>query len=255
VLLLCAVQRIYHDTHHNSRVAFRVAAFYKFVPVPDLVELKERLKELSAEAGTVGTILLAPEGINGTIAGRAEAVERVLTALRSEPRFADLETKESETEVWPFQRMKVRLKKEIIRMNVPEADPTVKVGTYVDPTDWNDLIQDPDVVLVDTRNAYEVEVGTFRGARDPGTRVFSQFPTYVQRDLDPAVHKRVATFCTGGIRCEKATAYLLAQGFEEVYHLRGGIIRYLKEVPAEESLWEGKCFVFDERAGVDGETA
>lgn len=227
-----------------------VAAFYKFVKLPDYVELRSPLLELCLAQGIRGTILLATEGINGTIAGTRQGIDMVLASLRSDDRFTDLEHKESIADEMPFDRLKVRLKREIVTLGIPEVDPTEQVGTYVEPQDWNDLITNSEVTLVDTRNQYEVDIGTFQGAKSPETTTFRQFPQYVEQQLDPTQHKKVALFCTGGIRCEKATAYLLAQGFEEVYHLKGGILKYLEEVPPEESLWQGECFVFDQRVAV-----
>jgi UPF0176 protein len=197
-----------------------------------------------------GTILLAPEGINGTIAGSRQAIDSVLSFLRADPRLADLEHKESDAESPPFQRMKVRLKKEIVTIGLSEVNPNEQVGTYVDPKDWNHLINDPEVTVIDTRNDYEVSIGTFQKAQNPNTKSFREFPEYVSHQLDPKKHKKVALFCTGGIRCEKASSFMLSQGFEEVYHLKGGILKYLEEVPESESLWEGECFVFDERIAV-----
>ncbi|WP_088891751.1 oxygen-dependent tRNA uridine(34) hydroxylase TrhO [Leptolyngbya ohadii] len=227
-----------------------VAAFYKFVKLPDYAELRSPLLELCLAQGIRGTILLAAEGINGTIAGTRQGIDAVLAKLRSDDRFADLQHKESGAIEMPFDRLKVRLKREIVTLGIPEVDPTEQVGTYVEPQDWNNLITRPDITLVDTRNQYEVDIGTFQGAKSPETATFRQFPQYVEQQLDPNQHKKVALFCTGGIRCEKATAYLLAQGFEEVYHLKGGILKYLEEVPPEESLWQGECFVFDQRVAV-----
>jgi UPF0176 protein len=200
--------------------------------------------------GIKGTILLAAEGINGTIAGSRQAIDAVLGFLQADPRFADLEHKESQADFPPFDRLKVRLKKEIVTLGIPEVDPNEQVGTYVHPRDWNELINDPDVVVIDTRNDYEVDIGTFKGAKNPHTDSFRQFPDYVRRHLNPTQHKKVAMFCTGGIRCEKASSYLLSQGFQEVYHLKGGILKYLEEVPPEISHWQGECFVFDQRVAV-----
>jgi UPF0176 protein len=228
-----------------------VASFYRFVAFPDFREAKEPLLGRCLECGVKGTILLAPEGINGTIAGPEGGIDAVLECLRSDARFAGLKARMSEVDGIPFGRMRVRLKKEIVTLKAPEADPTKRVGEYVAPRDWNELLEDPEVVVVDTRNAFEVEEGTFRGAINPGTRSFGQFPGWVDANLDPKEHRAIAMFCTGGIRCEKATSYLLQRGFERVYHLRGGILGYLDEVPAEESLWEGKCFVFDGRGAID----
>ncbi|KGE03326.1 Rhodanese domain protein [Pseudohaliea rubra DSM 19751] len=230
-----------------------MAALYKFAGLPDYRELREPLLAFCCEQGVRGTLLLAEEGINGTIAGSRSAVDAVLARLRADPRLADLEHKESLHEAPPFLRMKVKLKREIVTMGVPRVDPRHTVGTYVEPGDWNALVDDPEVLLIDTRNDYEIGIGTFRGAVDPGTRTFREFPAWVKKNLDPAKHRKVAMFCTGGIRCEKATGYLLEEGFEAVFHLRGGILRYLEEVPAEESAWEGECFVFDERVAVNHE--
>jgi UPF0176 protein len=233
-------------------MSITVCAFYKFVRIDDPAVLRSRLRQVMAARDIKGTILLAPEGINGTISAEPTKMSAFLSELRDDPRFAELVVKQAQTDRHPFQRLKVRLKREIVTLRAPEADPTKRVGTYVAPKDWNALITDPEVIVIDTRNAYEVADGTFKGAIDPGTRSFGQFPQFVARNLDPARHKRVAMFCTGGIRCEKASAYMLAHGFPEVYHLEGGILRYLAEVPEAESLWQGKCFVFDERGGVDG---
>lgn len=208
------------------------------------------LLALCNKYGIKGTLLLAQEGLNGTVAGSREGIDALLQHLRSDRRLADIDHKESYAVTMPFYRMKVRLKKEIVTLGVPGIDPSKKVGTYVPPMKWNALITDPDVILVDTRNAYEYEIGTFKGALDPHTETFREFPEFVHNNLDPAKHKKVAMFCTGGIRCEKASAYMLEQGFAEVYHLQGGILKYLEEVPIEESLWEGECFVFDQRVAV-----
>ena len=227
-----------------------VVTFYKFVSLPDFAEKQPILLSYCQAQEVKGTILLAKEGINGTIAGLRDSVDSVLSFLRSDPRLADLEHKESYTDTPPFERMKVRLKQEIVTLGLPEVDPNQQVGAYISPQDWNDLISDPEVTVVDTRNDYEVDIGTFQRAQNPQTESFRQFPDYVRQHLDPSKHKKVALFCTGGIRCEKASSFLLAQGFEQVYHLKGGILKYLEEVPAEESLWEGECFVFDERVAV-----
>lgn len=227
-----------------------VAALYKFVKLPDFAEKRDPLLSYCQAQGVKGTILLALEGINGTIAGSRQAIDSVLWFLRSDPRLADLESKESYTETPPFERMKVRLKQEIVTLGMPEIDPSEQVGIYVNPQEWNDLISNPEVTVIDTRNDYEVNIGTFQGAENPQTELFREFPDYVRRHLDPTKHKKVALFCTGGIRCEKASSFMLAQGFAEVYHLKGGILKYLQEVPAKESLWEGECFVFDERVAV-----
>jgi UPF0176 protein len=233
----------------NSKIV--IAALYKFVRLEDYAALRELLQMKCQQEGIRGTLLLAREGINGTVAGFAPGIQALLDYLHKDPRLADLEWKESYAESNPFYRMKVRLKKEIVTLGVPEVDPTQVVGTYVNPKDWNALIQDPDVVLIDTRNQYEYTIGTFKGAIDPKTDSFRQFPNFVKENLTQEDQKKkVAMFCTGGIRCEKASSYMLHQGFKEVYHLKGGILKYLEEVPSEESLWEGECFVFDGRVGV-----
>lgn len=228
-----------------------VAALYKFVRLDDFEQLREPLLALMLAQNVRGTLLLANEGINGTIAGPRAGIDTVLGWLREDPRLADLEHKESFHDEHPFLRTKVKLKKEIVTMGVEGIDPNRTVGTYLSPEEWNAVISDPETILIDTRNDYEVEVGTFKGAINPETRTFREFPDYVKDTLDPAKHKKVAMFCTGGIRCEKSTAYLKEQGFEEVYHLKGGILKYLEEMPREDSLWEGECFVFDERVTVD----
>jgi len=227
-----------------------VSAFYKFVKLPQFADLRAGLLAAAKERGIRGTILLAPEGINGTIAGAPDALAGMMAFIRSFPDFADLESKESHADVMPFQRMKVRLKREIVTMGVPDVDPAASVGTYVAPEDWNALISNPDVLVIDTRNSFEVQAGTFRNAIDPHTRSFGEFPAYVQRELSQARARPIAMFCTGGIRCEKATSYLRQQGFEKVYHLKGGILKYLEVIPPEQSLWQGACFVFDEREGL-----
>ena len=227
-----------------------VVTFYKFVRLPDFAEKRDSLLSHCEAQGIRGTILLAAEGINGTIAGSRQAIDAVLSFLRSDPRLVDLEQKESYADSAPFDRMKVRLKKEIVTLGLPEIDPSDRVGTYVSPQEWNELISDPEVTIIDTRNEYEVSIGTFRGAKNPKTASFRQFPDYVRNHLDPNKQRKVALFCTGGIRCEKATSFMMAQGFQEVYHLKGGILKYLEEVPAEESLWQGECFVFDQRVAV-----
>ena len=230
--------------------ALVVAAIYKFVKLEDCAAMRTPLLAQCDALGISGTLLLAHEGINGTIAGTRASIDQILAYLHSDPRLADLEHKESAAEQPPFYRMKVKLKKEIVTMGVPGIDPTELVGHYVKPEDWNALISDPDVLLIDTRNDYEVDVGTFKGALNPHTTTFREFPEYVKKNIDPQQKPRVAMFCTGGIRCEKASAYMLQQGFSEVYHLQGGILKYLENVPAEESLWQGECFVFDQRVAV-----
>ncbi len=227
-----------------------VAALYRFVAIDDPAALRGPLLEVMRENGVKGTLLLAREGINGTVAGSRARVDALLAWLRSDPRFADIECKESTTHLPPFARAKVRLKNEIVTMGVPGVHPARAVGTYVEPRDWNVLIDDPEVILIDARNEYEVEIGTFRGARNPRTRTFRDFPRYARENLDPGRDRKVAMFCTGGIRCEKATAYLKQLGFGQVYHLKGGVLRYLAEVPEGESAWQGECFVFDQRVTV-----
>lgn len=228
-----------------------IVTFYKFVRLEDYREMRMPLLDFCKVQEAKGSILLAEEGINATIAGSREGIDTILAHLQSDERFADLEYKESFAEFQPFGRMKVRLKREIVHLGVPDIDPTQVVGTYVLPQEWNAIIQDPDVLLIDTRNDYEYEIGTFQGAINPKTGSFDEFPQYVAQNLDPTQHKKVAMFCTGGIRCEKATSYMLAQGFEEVYHLQGGILKYLEEVNPVQSTWEGECFVFDDRVAVD----
>ncbi|EKE76790.1 rhodanese-related sulfurtransferase [Gallaecimonas xiamenensis] len=229
---------------------FVVAALYKFARLPRYQALQQPLLDLMNANAIKGTLLLADEGINGTVCGTREAIDRLKTFLDDQPEFAGMSYKESFSEEQAFYRTKVKLKKEIVTMGVCGIDPNKVVGTYVKPEQWNALISDPEVLLVDTRNDYEVAVGTFKGAIDPNTKAFRDFPTYVKDHLDPAKHKKVAMFCTGGIRCEKSTAFLKEQGFDEVYHLEGGILKYLEQVPAEQSLWEGECFVFDQRVTV-----
>ncbi|UZJ45863.1 rhodanese-related sulfurtransferase [Marinimicrobium sp. C6131] len=231
--------------------AFVVAALYKFASLPDFREMSDPLRERCVALGLKGTLLLAHEGINGTVAGSREGIDGLLDYLRSDPRLVDLEHKESPSDEQPFYRMKIKLKKEIVTMGVEGIDPRQSVGTYVAPSDWNALISDPDVLVIDTRNHYEYAIGSFERAVDPETETFREFPQYVQDNLDPSRYKKVAMFCTGGIRCEKATAYMKSQGFDEVYHLQGGILKYLEEVPEEESLWRGECFVFDNRVAVN----
>jgi UPF0176 protein len=228
-----------------------VCALYKFVRLPNFESLRQPLLELMLAERVRGTLLLAEEGINGTIAGTREGIDLVLEHLQNHPSLKPLDTKESFHQDMPFLRSKVKLKKEIVTMGIEGIDPNRSVGAYVKPEDWNALISDPEVLLVDTRNDYEVEIGTFENALNPNTTSFRNFPDYVKDNLDPEQHKKVAMFCTGGIRCEKSTAYLKEQGFEEVYHLQGGILKYLEEVQESESLWRGECFVFDDRVAVN----
>ncbi|MEH6627794.1 MAG: rhodanese-related sulfurtransferase [Motiliproteus sp.] len=230
---------------------FVVTALYKFVAIDDFEQLRAPLLAVMESNQIRGTLLLAREGINGTVAATREQMKALLDWLKSDPRLADLDHKESYSSQLPFKRCKVKLKKEIVTMGVEGIDPKQVVGTYVKPADWNALISDPEVLVIDTRNDYEVEIGTFANAINPQTETFREFPPFVAENLDKNQHKKVAMFCTGGIRCEKSTAYLKEQGFEEVFHLQGGILKYLEEVPAQESLWQGDCFVFDDRVSVD----
>ncbi len=227
-----------------------VAALYRFVTLENYRQLQQPILELMRSAGVRGTLLLAREGINGTVAGDRSGIDRLLAFLRGDPRIEGLDIKESCCDEMPFKRSRVRLKKEIVTLGVEGIDPQRSVGTYVDPQQWNELISDPEVTLVDTRNDYEVAIGTFRGATNPHTRSFRDFPEYAENKLDPEKHPKVAMFCTGGIRCEKSTALLKQLGFAEVYHLRGGILKYLEEIDEDASLWEGECFVFDGRVSV-----
>jgi UPF0176 protein len=232
----------------------KVAAFYQFAALPDFRELREPLRAVCADLGLKGSVLLAHEGINGTVAGDAGAIDALVEELRAGPLFGgrldNLELKFSHAAAMPFARLKIRLKKEIVTLGDAAVDPTRQVGTYVEPADWNALISGPDTLVIDTRNAFEVAMGTFEGAVDPGIRSFGQFKDFAARHLDPVKHQKIAMFCTGGIRCEKASAYLLAQGFAEVFHLKGGILKYLEGVPESESRWRGECFVFDERVAL-----
>ena len=227
-----------------------VAAFYKFVQLTDLASLQDQIESCCRRNNVLGIVLLAQEGINSTIAGSREGVVKVLEFIRQDPRFTDLEWKESFANKQPFRKLRVRLKKEIVTMGIPEIDPSQLVGTYVKPADWNALIRDPDVIVIDARNNYETEIGTFTGAVNPDLDSFSQLPSWLEEKIDAGEQPRVAMFCTGGIRCEKSTAFLKQAGVKEVYHLQGGILKYLEEVPEDESLWEGECFVFDQRVAV-----
>jgi UPF0176 protein len=237
-------------TDETTSMPWRVAALYHFTRVADHERLREPLQTLCEENDVCGTLLLAHEGINGTIGGPDDGIETVLRFLRSQPEFAALEHKESRASKKPFLRMKVKLKKEIVTMGVETIDPLRSVGTYVSAKDWNALISDPDTIVIDTRNDYETAIGTFKGAVDPNIKTFREFPGWVRNN--PGLHNKpkIAMFCTGGIRCEKATAFMKEEGFDEVFHLKGGILKYLEDVPEEQSLWEGACFVFDERVSV-----
>jgi UPF0176 protein len=234
-------------------MSYRVAAFYQFAALPDFRELRAPLRAICAELRLKGSVLLAQEGINGTLAGSDEAIAALVAELQKGALFGgrldNLELKFSHATAM-LQRLKIRLKKEIVTLGDAAADPTRQVGIYVEPADWNALIAAPDTLVIDTRNAFEVAMGTFAGALDPGILSFGQFKDFAARHLDPARHRKVAMFCTGGIRCEKASAYLLARGFAEVYHLKGGILGYLEGVPETESRWRGECFVFDDRVAL-----
>jgi UPF0176 protein len=235
-------------------MAYSVAAFYQFAALPDFRELREPLRVLCAELGLRGSVLLAHEGINGTIAGSNEGIAAFVEALQHGKLFGgrlhNLELKYSAADAMPFGRLKVRLKKEIVTLGDASVDPISRAGTYVEAAHWNELIADPGTLVLDTRNAFEVAMGTFEGAIDPGIKSFGEFKDFTARELSPQKHRRIAMFCTGGIRCEKASAYLLARGFAEVFHLKGGILKYLEDMPASESRWRGECFVFDERVAL-----
>jgi len=233
---------------------YQVAAFYQFAALPDFAEMRQPLRAICADLALKGSVLLAHEGINGTLAGTGEAIAALVDELRHGALFGGrldhLELKFSSAAAMPFQRLKIRLKKEIVTLGDASADPTRQVGIYVDPADWNDLIAAPDTLVIDTRNGFEVAMGSFKGAVDPGIKSFGQFKDFATQNLDPAKHRRIAMFCTGGIRCEKASALLLSRGFAEVYHLKGGILKYLEGVPEAESRWRGECFVFDDRVAL-----
>ena len=226
-----------------------VAALYKFVEIDDLLSLQSNLYEICEKNNIMGTILIANEGINGTISGKTNELNQTISLLKSDKRFANIEIKYSSTDKQPFHRMKVRLKKEIVTIGLPEINPNKKVGTYVKPDDWNDLISDPDVVVIDTRNKYETKIGSFHNALDPETSSFREFPDWVKKfkSSKENANKKIAMFCTGGIRCEKASSLMKEEGFEDVYHLQGGILKYLETIDKENSLWNGECFVFDQR--------
>ncbi|MRG56485.1 rhodanese-related sulfurtransferase [Phyllobacterium sp. SYP-B3895] len=237
-------------TDHSLNLPFKVAALYRFARLDHYQSLQEPLAKLCCGLGIKGTLLLAAEGVNGTVAGSAAAIQQLVDFLNAEPAIAGMELKYSYASEMPFKRMKVRLKKEIVTMGVADIDPLQSVGTYVEPENWNALIAAPDTILIDTRNDYETAIGTFAGAVDPQTKTFREFPQWIEDHRDELEGKKIAMFCTGGIRCEKATAFVKGLGFEDVYHLKGGILKYLEDVPAEESRWEGECFVFDERVSV-----
>ena len=235
---------------HLEPQIWRVAALYRFAPVADPAALQRELGALCCGMKLCGTLLVAAEGINGTVAGAPQAIDRLVAHLRAQPGMAGLDVKYSEASEKPFHRMKVRLKREIVTMGVENLDPVGDAGTYVEAADWNALIADPDTVVIDTRNDYETAIGTFANAVDPQTKTFRDFPQWARDNRDALQGKKLAMFCTGGIRCEKATAYMRSLGLDEVYHLKGGILRYLEDVPAAESRWQGECFVFDERVSV-----
>ncbi len=235
---------------NDLNLPYVVAALYKFADFPEYKEEQPKLLAFCKSQGVFGTLLVAEEGMNGTIAGSREGIDAVLAYIRNIPAFSDIKHKESFASKQPFLRMKIKLKKEIVTMGIPGITPRKAVGTYIQPEEWNELIARDDVVVIDTRNDYEFEIGTFKGAINPNTQTFREFPEYMKKNYDPAVFKKVAGFCTGGIRCERSTALLREMGYEEVYHLDGGILRYLEEMPEEKSAWEGECFVFDNRVSV-----
>jgi UPF0176 protein len=245
---MCQDQSENHATEHAH--TFDVVAFYLFTPIPDAEHWAPELKKQMLDRDVMGTILLAHEGINGTISGAPESISEILALIREHDGLGGIAHKTSRAPGHVFNRAKVKFKPSLINLG-PDVDPNERVGTYVKPKDWNALISDPDVVLIDTRNDYEVHAGTFEGAVDPQIKRFRDLPDFVENHYDPGTHKKVAMFCTGGIRCEKSTAWMLEQGFEEVYHLEGGILKYLEDVPREQSMWKGDCYVFDERVGVD----
>lgn len=232
-------------------MTYTVAALYQFTRLADYEALRSPVQDMCELLDIKGTILLAREGINGTLAGSQKSIDNLMAYLKADPRLADMDYKVSHASECPFYRMKVRLKKEIVTLGVDGIDPTETVGTYVDPQDWNALISDPDVVLIDTRNDYEVEIGTFQGAINPQTDTFRDFPAWVEANKDTLKKTKVAMFCTGGIRCEKASAFMLKNGYDDVYHLKGGILKYLETQPEKDSLWDGSCFVFDQRVAVE----
>ena len=233
---------------------YLTTAMYHFVSLPHFKSLREPLLNFCISQNIKGTLLLADEGINGTVAGSEKSIHELLEYLKTDPlfegHFKDLGHKESWSDKHPFYRMKVKLKKEIVTLGIPGVSPTKMVGKYVKPQDWNKIISDPEVILIDTRNDYEYAIGSFKNAINPETQTFREFPEYVKTHFDPKKHKKVAMFCTGGIRCEKASSFMMSEGFDEVYHLEGGILKYLEEVKPEETLWQGECFVFDQRVAI-----
>ena len=231
-------------------MSYTIATFYKFIFLPEYTEKKQLLLKFCQDHSIKGTILLSQEGINATIAGIPEDIQATINYLKKDNYFLDLDVKYSISSYLPFKRMKVRLKKEIVTLGMTDIDPEQQVGTYVAPENWNNILEDKEIIVIDTRNIYEIAIGTFKGAINPNTHFFREFPDYVRNYLNPNKHKKVAMFCTGGIRCEKASSYLLKKGFKEVFHLKGGVLNYLKNISKSQSLWQGECFVFDERVAV-----
>ena len=231
-------------------MSYTIATFYKFIFLPEYTEKKQLLLKFCQDHSIKGTILLSQEGINATIAGIPEDIQATINYLKKDNCFLDLDVKYSISSYLPFKRMKVRLKKEIVTLGMTDIDPEQQVGTYVAPENWNNILEDKEIIVIDTRNIYEIAIGTFKGAINPNTHFFREFPDYVRNYLNPNKHKKVAMFCTGGIRCEKASSYLLKKGFKEVFHLKGGVLNYLKNISKSQSLWQGECFVFDERVAV-----
>ncbi len=231
-------------------MSYTVATFYKFIFFSKYAEKKSSLLKYCQDYDIKGTILLSQEGINGTIAGTCDNVNAIVDYLKEDIHFLDLEVKYSISSYLPFKRIKVRLKKEIVTLGIPDISPEQQVGTYVDPKEWNNILENEEILVIDTRNIYEIAIGTFKGAINPQTHFFREFPSYIKNHLNPEKHQKVAMFCTGGIRCEKASSYLLQKGFKEVFHLKGGVLNYLKSISESQSLWEGECFVFDERVAV-----
>lgn len=231
-------------------MTYTIAALYLFIPVADPAELKQKFLQELSPLQLCGTLLIAPEGINGTLAGSELAIQELLISLNKNTGLSQKDVKFSYSAEKPFNRFKIRLKREIVTFNQPHVNPNLRVGTYIEPDQWNTLIEDPDVTVIDTRNKYETLIGTFKNAIDPKIDSFTEFSDYVRENLDPKKHKKIAMFCTGGIRCEKASSFMLAEGFESVFHLKGGILKYLEEIPKEQSRWQGDCYVFDRRMAV-----
>lgn len=238
------------DYIKRMEAPYIVAALYKFAPLSTLSALKAKLESLCKDNAVCGTLLIAHEGINGTVAGNRAGIDALMQYIRALPAMDGLEYKESFAYTQPFYRMKVRIKKEIVTIGLPRVNPNTVVGTYLNPEEWNALISDPDTIVLDTRNDYEVQIGTFKNAVNPNTKTFREFPDFAEQTLGAQKKKKIAMFCTGGIRCEKASSYMKQAGFEDVYHLKGGILQYLESIPAEQSLWQGECFVFDQRVAV-----